>query len=552
MKAHHIISLVIASGFFASATVSAQEWEESGEIESVEIEIVKEKQISMPRASRNFEKIPPRPADPLKPAMSYDFMPFTYTAPEYSMDVKPLRVKQEELSKIYAGYISAGVGNYSSPYLEGSYTTKRDAEKYFGAEVYHRSYGKGPVQGKLSASGDTRVNVFGKAMGTKLTTGAAFRFDNRFNHFYAPTGAPVETRTPDEILQTYNIGAIEAYIKNTKAADLNFKLTGAFSYLADRYHAEESRTGIYFDSDYKMKKDRSLMFRVNYKLLARKDSLTEAKPRHLFDIAPAYMWKLSNNMKLTVGLNAVMENDTLSSGSFHLYPDVRLTFPAAKKIETYAALTGGFDEVSLHTLSAANPWVGPDLPIAHTNRALELIVGARGTLGRNLSFDAGANVSRFRSLFFFENFPADRTLFTVSYDDATRLNFFLQSGLSLTTKGSLNVRGDYYSYAMDVMAHPWHRPQYKVGAYSNWTIAEKLMCDLNLVMQGGAKARDYESGTVVDLEAAVDLSARLRYLWSQRFSIFAEGANLLNKKYPLYLNYQVRGIQVTAGISLSF
>src|SRR5689334_10768997 len=168
-----------------------QEWEPGGEIQSVEIEIVKEKQITLPHADRNFEKIAPRPAEPLKPAMTYDFQPFTFTAPEYSLEVKPLRVKQEELSKIYQGYVSGGLGNYNSPYLEGSYTTKRDAKKYFGVEGYHKSFGTGPVGGELSASGDTRLNVFGKSMGPSFTTGAAFRYDNRFNHFYAPTGAPV-------------------------------------------------------------------------------------------------------------------------------------------------------------------------------------------------------------------------------------------------------------------------------------------------------------------------------------------------------------------------
>src|SRR5205085_4082165 len=185
MKALLTIS-ILGVAWFAAAELHAQqqEWEEGGEIESVEIEIVKEKQISLPRASRNFEKIPPRPADPLKPAMTFDFRSFSFAAPDYVADLKPLRVKQEDQSKIYAGYLSAGLGNYNSPYLEGSYTSKRDAQRYYGVELYHKSYGKGPVEGTLSASGDTRLNVFGKSMGSKITTGGSFRYDNRFTHFY--------------------------------------------------------------------------------------------------------------------------------------------------------------------------------------------------------------------------------------------------------------------------------------------------------------------------------------------------------------------------------
>src|SRR5262245_22853552 len=105
----------------AHVAFAQEEWEEGGEIEGVEIEIVKERQITMPRADRNFEKIPPRPAEPLKPAMNYDFKAMTFAAPELKIDVRPLRVKQEDLSKIYSGYVSAGYGNYNSPYLEGSF-----------------------------------------------------------------------------------------------------------------------------------------------------------------------------------------------------------------------------------------------------------------------------------------------------------------------------------------------------------------------------------------------------------------------------------------------
>jgi hypothetical protein len=553
MKALLTIS-ILSVAWLAAAELHAQqkEWEEGGEIESVEIEIVKEKQISLPRASRNFEKIPPRPADPLKPAMTFDFRTFKFAAPDYVADLKPLRVKQEDQSKIYAGYLSAGLGNYNSPYLEGSYTSKRDAQKYYGVELYHKSYGKGPVEGTLSASGDTRVNVFGKSMGSKITTGAGFRYDNRFTHFYAPTGAPTETRTPEEIRQTYNIGAVEAIIENTKHGDLNFKLKGGFSYLADHYHAEESRTNIAFSSDYNIKKDRALFFKTDYKLIARKDSLTEAKPRHLLTINPSYRMKFKTALQLTVGLNAVAENDTIGAGNFHVYPDLWLTYPAAKKVETYAGLTGGFDEVSLHTLSAVNLWLGPDLPISHTARSLELVVGARGTVARLVSFDAGANVTRFNHMFFFQNMVSDRTKFTVVYDNATRLNFFLQTGVSAGEKAVVNLRADYFSYATDNIAYAWHRPQYKVGIYSTWKPVDQLMVDLNLITQGGAKAYDNELSTVVTLQPALDVNARLRYFWSKRFSLFAEGNNLLNRKYPLYLNYVSRGMQITAGASFSF
>ena len=169
-----------------------------------------------------------------------------------------------------------------------------------------------------------------------------------------------------------------------------------------------------------------------------------------------------------------------------------------------------------------------------------------------MSLDAGASVIRFRDLYFYDNLATDRTKFTAVYDDATRLNFFAQTGFTMGEKAQLNVRGDYFSYATDNIAHPWHRPVYKLGAYSSWMIAGKLMTDVNFVTQGGARAFDYVTGGVVKLQPAIDLNLKLRYFWSKRFSIFADGSNLLNRMYPVYLNYQVRGLQVTAGASYCF
>jgi len=78
MKLFKIFFLVTLVTAFV-LPVSAQQNE--GELEAVEIEIVKERQISLPKADRNFEKIPPRPAEQIKSPIKYDFKPFNFQAP---------------------------------------------------------------------------------------------------------------------------------------------------------------------------------------------------------------------------------------------------------------------------------------------------------------------------------------------------------------------------------------------------------------------------------------------------------------------------------------
>ena len=56
-----MITLFCSLSFFQVAAQDPQrEWTEGGELENVEIEIVKEREITLPPANRNFEKVPPR------------------------------------------------------------------------------------------------------------------------------------------------------------------------------------------------------------------------------------------------------------------------------------------------------------------------------------------------------------------------------------------------------------------------------------------------------------------------------------------------------------
>ena len=544
--------IFIALIFLSATTVAyAQEDKEGGAIENVEIEIVKVKQITMPKASRNFEKIPPRPAEPLAPAMTYDFRSINFAAPDYSPVVKPLRLKDETLSKIYGNYVSAGYGNYNSPFLRGSISSKRNADKYYGVDFLHHSFGKGPVDGKYSGSGYSKLNGYLSGMGPKLTADVGVAYENIFNHFYGYGGPKAESE--GDIRQTYNIVGLNAGFTNTKDSDFNFKFSGDFSYLRDRFEAAESEAGLHFNSRYQINKTQAFLLKGDYFLVARKDSKIEAKPRHLFKINPAYEFTIAEVFRLSAGLNAVAENDSIGKDkAVHIYPDVWIHTEIAKAVDAYAGITGDFEKVDLHTLARENQWINSNIDIFHTNKSFEFRAGVQGKVARKVSFHAGTSIINFKHLYFFENSLLDRSRFNVVYDDAVRLNFFGETGVVHADKVNINLRGDYYSYSMHKLDYPWQRPTYKVGFYSSYKMFDKVLLTVNLVSQGGAKAYDNETNKVVTLKSAMNLDAKVRYFISKPISVYVEVDNALNGKYPIYQFYQARGIQASAGFSWSF
>jgi hypothetical protein len=141
---------LIVLQLMASVTAVAQQGWGDGELQAVEIEIVKDRQITLPKANRLFEKIPPRPMEPIKPEITYNFKAFNFSTPELSPAVRPLRLKPEDPIKTYRGYVSAGYGNYASPYLEAFITTNKDKKKLVGVHALVDRSDKGPVDGKNS------------------------------------------------------------------------------------------------------------------------------------------------------------------------------------------------------------------------------------------------------------------------------------------------------------------------------------------------------------------------------------------------------------------
>jgi hypothetical protein len=114
------------------------------------------------------------------------------------------------------------------------------------------------------------------------------------------------------------------------------------------------------------------------------------------------------------------------------------------------------------------------------------------------------------------------------------------------------VRGDFYGYAADDLSEVWHRPTTKLTANASINVYQKLIFTADIIAQGGMKALDPETGGTVKLAGAFDLNFKAEYLFSPSFSAFVQLNNITSNKYPVLLNYPVRGFQALAGITWSF
>lgn len=528
-----------------------QDWD-TGEIKDVEIEIVKDRQIILPGATRSFEKIPPRPIEPVKPQITYNFIAFNFITPELNPVLRPLKLKQEELPRSYTGYVSAGYGNYASPYVEAFITNRQDKKKLLGIHTLFSRSGKGPVDGKNSAGGVSGISAFAQTFGKDVSFNGNVGFEKRSTNFYGyPNDTPVKRDTIEQSYSIFNLGLGIANVRNTKMA---YHSGVNFSYMADNFNAAETSVDLNFNGTYKISDSQSIFFKADLAVLNRKDTGIEAKGRNLFQVNGYYSFYPVENFKLQVGAVIALENDTSDLRNFHFYPDIRATYPINEFIDFVGSLSGGMEKVSLQSLANENLWMSPAVKLSHTNKVIDLQAGVRAKLGSNVLMGAGVSFAILKNLYFFMNDSIDVAKFHVEYDNGAvkRTNFYASFLYTHSEDVRISLQGDYFGYSTDDVLEAWHKPGYRVTVGASYNLFKKLIFNLDMIAQGNMKALDPETRETQKLNAAFDLNFRTEYLVSERFSVFVALNNITSNKYPVFFNYSVRGFQGMAGITWKF
>ncbi len=542
--------LILSASLGISLTTFAQR--EDGELKAVEIEIVKERQISLPQANRLFDKIAPRPAEPIKPEITYSFKPITFNTPEVNPAIRPLRLKDSTPEDIQGGFLSVGYGNFASPFLEAFINTKHDKNKLVGAHAFLNSSGKGPVDGKNSGSGNSGVSAFAQSFGKEITFQADLGFENRTTHFYGyPEGAVV---IRDTLKQSYNLFKAKLALANARNTDFSYNVGGEFSYLSDRFAAKESTINLNFKSAYRISAESNLELKADYIILNRDDEGIDKKARNLLSVNPYYAFKPIDNLKVQIGVVFALENDTLDTKDFHIFPDFKAVYPISPSVDLVGSLTGGIDRVSLQSLVSENLWIAPAVPLYHTNRQFDFQAALNARLSSNIFVSTGFSFASLKNLYFFNANVIDQTKFDVVYDDGStkRTNFFASIMMSFDTRTKLSIRGDHYAYSTDNQPEPWHRPGYRLNASGSFNVKDKIVFSVDAIALGNIKARDPVTLETVKLDPAFDLNFRTEYFISRSFSAFVELNNITGNSYQVFLNYPVRGFQAMGGITWSF
>ncbi|MEM8967634.1 MAG: hypothetical protein AAGE93_14540, partial [Bacteroidota bacterium] len=478
---------------------------------------------------------------------------------------RPLKIKNPPLDPLYGNYLKLGFGNFLTPYAELFTNSTRNDEYSYGLHLQHESSRLGPVDGSNSGNSDSRIGVSGKYFAQGHTFRADAEYQRERYHFYgySPLVEPEPER--DSIRQIFNAIAVSAGIARADVdAALDYDVEARFTHLSDAYEAAENQVTLKLKADYTVLPHLALGLESNLYLMQRSDQDPETSVenrinRSLFQARPYLVYRTSDGpgegLTIKGGFTIAYENDTASNADqLHVYPYALATLHFDDAFQVYAGIDGNIEATSLYSFTRENPYLDADIPLLHTNRNFSFRGGAKGRINSLFGFHLGFSASNYKNLYFFANSARDSTRFTILYDpdNVFQLNLFGELSLNSTERFRSSLRGDFYTYNVENVDEPWHRPNFTLSWLNRLNLFEKILLNAELQFMSGIQGLNLASGTTRELDPITDLHFQADYLFSNRFSAFVEVRNIFAQNYERFMNYPSRGIMFLGGITYSF
>ncbi len=541
MKKHIII--------LALSVISTFGFAQTQELEEAEIVIRKDRQIVLPLATRNFEKIPQLPKLEIPDVQQYRFRSFNLNLNPFtpSFSTVPFNAEQDQRA-LKHNYVKLGYGNYVTPYLEAYLGSKRAKNFLYNLYVRHMSSQRGPVASENSGNGQTEAVVGGKFFdGTNAISGSLIY--NRFNtHYYGYN--PVLDIPSEDIEQVFNKFSAKFSVQRTRMdVPYDYHFTTIWGFFKDINDARENK--FHFDTGAELEINTNWKAELNLLATFSKRSDLIDETRNYMNLMPRVTYQ-KDQLDLSAGFNVAGDGD--SGRGVKIYPAIEGGYRINSGIRVYAGFEGDVEMNTFESMARENAWLTRGFDLRNTEKKSDFYGGTNMQLFDGLNLDVKASYASLNDLTFITNDIIDSTRFNILYDGGTTDRLNISSSLNFVKKDLIRsaLTFNYYSYSLNTLAEAWHRPDFTIDFNNTIYPIDRLVLTVDFYYMAGLIGLNGETAQSQELEDIYDLNFGARYAINQRIGVFLKLNNLFGKEYQRYLNYPSRGIQALGGVSFTF
>lgn len=570
MKMKSFILLVTG---FLSTQISGQSDpnEFSGETEGVRSVVRSEKLSIMPESHDSIIEIPP---------VKYYLEPAGYEVSFSTKPISPARLKVvEPLEKLYSGYIKAGLGSYTMPYVEAYYNSTRSKKSSWGVDVLHHSALGNIKDVGVNKFNDNHFGGFYKHFFKQYNWLTSLNFDRNSYHNYGfdandTTISEAYRNNEDTIQQVYNLLSFATTLKSTlkDSARIHHRVDFKYNFLSNKFKLEEHNVivgGNMFKYLNKEEVGADISLDINAlnqpNLLLLGDTGVVAKgatyANAIFQLNP-YIYSRGKNWSVRAGLNLQGEIGDVSK--FRFYPNVEANYSMFNNILIpYVGLSGATKRNTFNKLRLENPYVLENSTLLNTNLKLKVFGGIRGSVSSKIAFNlsAGHEILEGLPLFVIDTMYSFENRFNVVYDSLSRTTIKGQLSYQQLDKFKAFVKGEYFAYTLSGQDFAWHMPDWKLTLSGHYNLMDKILVKANIFMIGARKTFSYDpvddiaitgDKYIYTLKPFVDANLGFEYRYTKKLSAFLNFNNIVSKKYQRWSNYPVYSFNVLGGVTYSF
>ncbi|MEN9978293.1 MAG: hypothetical protein RLZZ569_918 [Bacteroidota bacterium] len=510
------------------------------------------------------------------PLLAIDYMP--------SFDLQriaPATVSlQQKLNQLYPGYAKIGIGSVLMPMADVYYNNTRSRKYNYGGNVQHIS-SFGPMRDVAPANFDrTAVRGFVSVTEKKYGWDAEALYKNQGLHFY---GFPNENANADSIGQRFTtIGTSAQFHSHKKdSGAVNWHAGIAYRHFNDKKPMADSladwrATENYFAITGSASKHiGNEIFeaaiglqnnRYNYGVLDSMIGVADSgfvRNNTFFYLRP-HVTTYGKNGRLKAQIGVDISISKWDNTKAYLYPDFSAKYSMFKDaLIPYVALKGGLTQQSFYALTEVNEFVLSHVELRNENKALEAVIGLKGTISKRIGFNVLASFANVkdRALFVKDTLHSAGNRFNVIYDTMNITTFEAALNYQLHEKIKLDLVGRYYSYNALNNTYAWNLPQVQVVLRGSYNLYDKFIFSADVNLEGGRKALVYatESGATLEngqyavpLGFIADANLSVEYRYNKRISAFLNFNNIAAQRYKRWYNYPTQGLQAMAGVTFRF
>ena len=484
-----------------------------------------------------------------------------------TVSIKPLdaaRVAGENPKPLFRNYLKGGLGTTSSPYAEYFASSAANANHLITVHLKHLSSSGAIHDQWFPGFSENLAELSGKLFTDMNVLSLSAAYNRDVNHYYAPKlfkGTQLHEPTEDSLRQRYSLIKASFGLKSRSDEEdaLTYSLKADVAHLADYYKTSELNihaTGmIQKSTDWlTFAKHQYLGIDVSIDHNILKNTVKSASSTFL-EFLPSYRF-LFDEYQIMVGMKTDFYTDTITHLTVYPTIDAHVQL-VPDRLSAQAGISGGLKNNNFNTLRLSNPFISSLSGVVTSNERFSIFASLKGNIAQRVDLEA-----RFESKII-DNMPlfvndtirkSHQRRFNVITDDINLLNLLFSARYN-GDAFHINLQGNWNKYSTNVEQYAWNCPELEGQLEAGVSISKQWSLNTEIFIWGDSYAKTWNQNNLMvakKIKGATDISLGLNYHPVNRFDVFLNLNNILNRNYERWNLYPSYGFNAMAGVSFSF